>query len=555
MADQKNTRKELEAKLMELNMGQEERLARRRADMFRLPYADLFGYPLDAQSLKFIPQERAREAGAILFYKRGKDVRLATVNPEAEAFEKLWEELAVKIGFKPKIFVMSRHSLRLALGRYPEDENYVRLEEDEISVDAKEMEEFEAAMTDLGKLGERIGAVGPSKILKTVMAGSLKMRASDVHIEPKRNDARLRYRIDGVLQDIAVFALEGWKQMLSRVKVLSDLKLNVHDMPQEGGFVLRVEEQAYDIRTSILPGQFGEYIVMRILSRSDRAFDLKELGMKERDIQVVREQLKQSTGMILTSGPTGSGKTTTIAACLAEVNKPELKIITLEDPVEYRIAGIEQTEIDHESGYTFAVGLRSILRQDPDIIFVGEMRDKETAETSFNAAMTGHLVFSTVHANDAPGVVWRLIDLGIRAFVLAPALDLIVAQRLIRKVCSECAQEYKPEAELKKRILETMEGVSKEYFDPAGLDNPETKFKKATSCQACSGTGYIGRVGVFEIFAVHGELEELVLEKADSNKIRAAAMKQGMTTIAQDAYLKVIEGITTVEEVERISDE
>jgi type II secretory ATPase GspE/PulE/Tfp pilus assembly ATPase PilB-like protein len=391
------------------------------------------------------------------------------------------------------------------------------------------------------------------------------MGASDVHVEPREKDARLRYRIDGVLQDITSFARDGWALLLSRVKVLSKLKLNVHDVPQDGSFVLKIGDptslklrgagETFDIRVSILPGVHGENIVMRILSRTTQLVKMTELGMKKRDYDLVLRQLKRPDGMILVTGPTGSGKTTTLASFVQEINSPELKVITLEDPIEYRIPGVEQTEVDEEAGYSFAAGLRSILRQDPDVILVGEMRDIETAEVAVNAALTGHLVFSTLHTNDAPGAIPRLVSMGVKPFVLAPALNIVIAQRLVRKVCSECAQLYTPDEKTRERIAQVMEGVRREVFDPKTLRDPKLKFKRAKGCPVCGETGYKGRIGVFEIFAVEGKMEQLVLQAADGQTIREEALRAGMTTIAQDGYVKVVEGVTSAEEVERITAE
>ncbi|MGH9857471.1 MAG: GspE/PulE family protein, partial [Acidobacteriota bacterium] len=376
-----------------------------------------------------------------------------------------------------------------------------------------------------------------------------------IHVEPKEDKARLRFRIDGVLQDITTFKREGWQLVLSRVKVLSALKLNVRDVPQDGSFVLKISNDTYDMRVSVLPGPYGENIVIRLLNRDLQAVDMKGLGMKERDFAVVREELKKTNGMILVTGPTGSGKTTTLASFLREVNQPELKIITLEDPIEYRISGIEQTQVKAEAGYTFAKGLRSILRQDPDVIMVGEMRDTETAETAVHASLTGHLVFSTLHTNSAAGAVPRLADMGIQPFVLAPSLNIVIAQRLVRRVCSVCAEPYIPSAAVVEQIEHAMRGTRKDVFNPAALKDASLRFLRAKGCKKCGQTGYTGRVGVFEIFSVEGVIEELVLSGADAGRIQDAALASGMTTIAQDGYLKVIENITTIEEVERISEE
>jgi type II secretory ATPase GspE/PulE/Tfp pilus assembly ATPase PilB-like protein len=545
----------VEARLAALNTQQEERLARRRAQLLRLPYVDLFAFPFESGVLEMVPKTEAQAAGAVLFYKRGNDIKIGAVNPQIKTFNELMEKLTKRFGFVPQVYVISHHSLRIALGRYRKEAEYVPIDADLLIVPESQLKEFEQMMGSFEALGDKISTIPPSKLLGPIMAGAVQMRASDVHVEPKRDQARLRFRVDGVLLDVASFGLEGWRQLLSRIKVLSDLKINVHTVPQEGSFVMHVGQEKYDIRVSVLPGGAGEYIVLRLLSRKEGAMELSELGMKTRDRALVLEALKQSNGMILSAGPTGSGKTTTIAACLREVNRPELKIITLEDPIEYRVPGIEQTEIDTDSGYGFAAGLRSVLRQDPDIIFVGEMRDDETVETSIHAAMTGHLVFSTIHSNDAMGVLLRLIGMGVQPYVLAPAMNLIIAQRLVRVVCRQCAEQYQPERAVLEHIGEVMESVNPSVFDPVKLTDPTLRFFKAKGCQECGQTGYRGRLGVFEVLPIKGEIEEMILRQEDMSLIKEVAIKKGMTTIAQDAYLKVMDGVTTIEEVERVSEE
>jgi type II secretory ATPase GspE/PulE/Tfp pilus assembly ATPase PilB-like protein len=427
---------------------------------------------------------------------------------------------------------------------------------DEMRISKESLEQFEAGLSSFHELGARINTLPPTQVLTAIMAGAIKVRASDIHIEPKENEARLRYRVDGILHDFLAFNREGWRLLLSRIKVLTQLKLNVRDLPQGGSFVLRIDsDKIYDIRVSTLPGEFGENIVMRILDRDTEAVKVDDLGMKESDYAVVTAALKRVNGMIVVTGPTGSGKTTTLASFVQEINSPELKIITLEDPIEYRLPGVEQTQIDESSGYTFAVGLRSILRQDPDVILVGEMRDVETAETAVQASLTGHLVFSTLHTNDSAGTIPRLVNMGIKPFVLAPALILVIAQRLVRVLCPYCKEAYQPDQKEREHIRDVMQGVKKEFFDPALLARTDLTFMHAKGCDRCSGTGYQGRIGVFEIFTVTDEMKNLILNKASGIQIRDAALKQGMTTLAQDGYLKVINHLSTVEEVQRITEE
>ncbi|MEX1997395.1 MAG: GspE/PulE family protein [Candidatus Andersenbacteria bacterium] len=553
--EEKEIKQDIKARMVVLSGEQEERIARRRAETLNLPYISLQTFPTDADVLELIPRHLAEQAHAVLFHKQGKDVRVGVVNPSLPAFAKFRQAVTNTVGVEPQPYVISHRSLQVALSRYRREQRVEVTPQDEMRITSESLSAFTKTIRDLHTLGQHITTLPPTEVLATVVSGAVKLGASDVHIEPKEKEARLRYRIDGVLQDITEFALPGWQLLLSRVKVLAKLKLNVHETPQDGSFVLRVGEATYDMRVSILPGDFGENIVMRILNRAAEAVRITDLGMKERDYAVVLRELRRSNGMILTTGPTGSGKTTSLASFLREVNTPELKIITLEDPIEYRLSGVEQTQVDTDAGYTFAKGLRAILRQDPDVIMVGEMRDTETAETAMHAALTGHLVFSTLHTNDAPGAIPRLIDMGIKPFIIAPAVNLVIAQRLVRVVCKKCAKKYTPDRAIREQIAAAMEGVRREIFDPQVVHDPKLKLVRAQGCDHCAQTGYKGRQGVFEIFTVTGAIEELVLKGADSNAIRDAAQRAGMTTIAQDAYLKVLDGITTVEEVERISEE
>lgn len=545
---------DIEARLAILGIRQQERLAQRRAELLHLPYVNLSAFPVDTEALALISKQEAEATHAVLFYKKGRDVRIGVVNPALPGVALLLETTHKKVSVSPQMFIISNYSLGVALSRYPA-QVLQQQPRDEMNVGAEKLSVFEQTVADLQALGKHIMTLPPSEILSTIVAGAVKLTASDIHIEPRVDHAWLRYRIDGVLHDITAFDLEGWKQILSRVKVLSKLKLNVRDAPQEGSFVLRVGDTAFDVRVSILPGGTGENIVLRLFGRRAEPLRLTDLGMKKHDYQLVFEELRRNTGMILAAGPTGSGKTTTIVACLTEVNRPELKVITIEDPIEYRLSGIEQTQVDVGAGYTFGIGLRSILRQDPDVIMIGEMRDTETAEVAMHAALTGHLVFSTVHSNDAASAIPRLVDMNMKPYILAPALNVVIAQRLVRIVCTHCAQRYTPNERVREHMRLVLQGVRHDVFDPAALDNPKLQFLRAQGCSQCGGTGYRGRTGLFEIFAVRDELEELILQAADSNRIRRAAFKQGMTTLAQDGYLKVYEQVTTIEEIERVSSE
>lgn len=547
--------KELGARLSTFSQGQEERLAEYRAEELGLPYINLVVFPIDSDILERVSKQDALGAQTVLFYKQGGDVRIGSVDPKSEAAQALAKQIETKLGYQPHVYVVSKRSIRAAIARYRREVADGNAPQGELKINQQDADTFSTELKNLEELGLRITAMPPTEILSAIVISAVRLRASDIHIEPKEKKARLRFRIDGVLQDLTTFEREGWALILSRVKVMAKLKLNVRDVPQDGSFVLRVGDETFDMRLSTLPGGNGENIVIRLLDRRSEAVTIAALGMKTRDLNIVTEELKRANGMILITGPTGSGKTTTLASFLREVNNPELKIITLEDPIEYRIAGVEQTQVDTNAGYSFAIGLRSILRQDPDMIMVGEMRDVETAETAVHAALTGHLVFSTLHTNDAAGAVPRLIDMGIRPYVLAPALNLVIAQRLVRVVCASCAQGYKPDAATLERIKVAMTGVREDIFNPAVLQDPSLMFMRAVGCAACGNTGFHGRLGVFEIFAVRDEMKNLVLQGASSKEIQTLALKDGMTTIAQDSYLKVIDKKTTIEEVERVSQE
>src|SRR3989344_3171744 len=547
--------KELGARLSTFSQGQEERLAEHRAQQLGLPYINLVIFPIDSDVLERIPKQDAIAAKAVLFYKQGGDVRVGAVDPHSAEVQKLAKHIEDRIGYAPHLYVVSTRSITTAIARYRREANEDIAPQGELKINQEDADAFSTELKNLEELGLRITTMPPTEILSAIVIRAVRLRASDIHIEPKEKQARLRFRIDGVLQDLTSFDREGWALILSRVKVMAKLKLNVRDVPQDGSFVLRIGDETFDMRLSTLPGGSGENIVIRLLDRKSEAVEIAALGMKKRDSDITKEELKKVNGMILITGPTGSGKTTTLASFLREVNNAELKIITLEDPIEYRISGVEQTQVDADAGYTFAIGLRSILRQDPDMIMVGEMRDGETAETAVHAALTGHLVFSTLHTNDAAGAVPRLIDMGIRPYVLAPSLNLVIAQRLVRVLCPSCAQEYEPDETVRTRIIAAMKGVREDIFNPNILQDASLRFARAVGCGACANTGYRGRLGAFEIFPVQDTMKELILSGASSQDIQRVALEGGMTTIAQDGYLKVIDRKTTLEEVERVSQE
>lgn len=390
-----------------------------------------------------------------------------------------------------------------------------------------------------------------TEVTEVIFGGAINMGSSDIHFEPREKDCRLRIRIDGVLEDIIFLPKKIYEGILSRIKLLSELKLNITDRPQDGRFSIffRAEEKPIEIRVSTLPSEHGETIVNRILNPKS-LISLEDLGLRKDLLATFRQEIQKPNGMIIVTGPTGSGKTTTLYAFLKEINKPELKIITIEDPIEYHLEGIQQTQVDPLHGYDFANGLKSIMRQDPDVILVGEIRDLETASIALQAALTGHLVFSTLHTNDAAGTIARLISLGEKPVNIAPALNMAVAQRLVRKVCKNCLKLESPRKEESEKIESVLKNLSKNAEIPKW-----EKIPRAVGCKSCNFTGYRGRIGIFEAFLVDEEMEKFILKEPSISSLREMAIKKGMVTMYQDGILKVLEKITTIEEVERVVKE
>ncbi|MEK7560643.1 MAG: GspE/PulE family protein [Patescibacteria group bacterium] len=388
--------------------------------------------------------------------------------------------------------------------------------------------------------------------LEVILAGALSVDGSDVHIEPHETSSRLRFRIDGILQDIAEIPPRLSPLLLSRIKLIAEMKLNIRDEPQDGHFTLHIGGDEIEMRVSLLPGPNGENVVLRVLDPKAIHISFADLGLQPWIVDQMTRELQKTKGMILTTGPTGSGKTTTLYSFLRERSSPEVKIITIEDPIEYRIPGIEQTQISPDTSYTFANGLRSIVRQDPDIVLVGEIRDHDTAEAAMHAALTGHLVFSTLHTNNAAGTIPRLVDLGVAPPIIAPAINVIMAQRLIRKLCETCKIPAQLSPEEKKAIASEIAGIPSSVTVPK---EPEWKINKSPpekKCPSCHLTGYKGRIGVFEILLASNELERQILQKPAEIDIRDEMRRQGQITMRQDGILKILSGVTDLAELNRV---
>ncbi|PIR69606.1 MAG: hypothetical protein COU47_02515 [Candidatus Niyogibacteria bacterium CG10_big_fil_rev_8_21_14_0_10_46_36] len=553
-------REEQEKRLAEFRKKEAEDLTRILARKYDLSYIDLSGITIDLDGLQILKEKDARRGQVAIFQKIGKKLRIAIKSPNLDETKEVLSSLQ-NLGYSYELFLASEHSLERAWSRYKEVPEFIETKRGFIDISVERLQEFsekidnvETLRTTLDPMIHTTQQRKVSEILEVVLASALKLGASDVHVEPQEKEVRMRLRLDGILQDIVMLPFPVYKLILSRVKLVSELKLNIHEKPQDGRFTIRPEEgRAIEVRTSILPGAYGESIVMRILDPETISIEVANLGMSPQLQSLVEENLKKPNGMILTTGPTGSGKTTTLYAFIKRKYTPEVKIVTIEDPIEYHIVGINQTQVDAAKGYSFATGLRSILRQDPDIILVGEIRDLETANTAMHAALTGHLVFSTLHTNDAAGTIPRLIDLGVRPSIIAPAINMSMAQRLIRKLCDACKKKSAPSPEEKKRIEETIASF------PEGVGHPDISkpfsLYHPGKCGECNFTGYKGRVGIFEILLIDDAVERLILENPSHAQLRNEMKRQRIPNLFQDGILKVLEGLTSIEEVERMAGE
>lgn len=408
------------------------------------------------------------------------------------------------------------------------------------------------SLPEFKKAIEQSSSENATQLIELILASSLNLEASDVHFEPEEEGSRIRLRIDGMLQDVTFVNKQIYDTLLSRIKLLSGMKLNISDKPQDGRFSINIDGSAIEIRSSTLPAEKGEAAVLRILNPKN-LMTMEALGLRDDLQEVFQKEIQKPNGMIIVTGPTGSGKTTTLYAFLKEIQKPEIKIITIEDPIEYHLEGISQTQVQPQKGYDFATGLKSIVRQDPDVILVGEIRDLETVNIALQAALTGHLVFTTLHTNDAAGTVARLISLGAKPANIGPAVNLTIAQRLVRKVCEKCGKPAKISAEDLKKIKTELKNMPKNVKIPKF--DASSKTPKAKGCAYCNFTGYRGRLGIYEDFLIDDEVEKFILKDPSIAALKEIAIKKGMVTIKQDGFIKVLRGLTTIEEVERVAGE
>jgi len=541
-----------EARLDELRDQEAEDLAQALSAKYGVDYVDLSRMAINTDALRLVPEVLAREANAAGFSFSGEKVNVVAVSPEHPKIKEVIETIK-KSGYEEVvIYIGSPSSVARAWERYPEISTSFVTKAGEIDISAKQLALFFDQIqkaSDIDGLVKKYTAERStiSIILEIILAGALKLEASDIHVEPEEESVRIRFRLDGVLVQVTNVDSHTFKLIASRIKLVSSLKLNIESARQDGRFSIKLKDKSMEVRTSVIPGAYGESIVLRILNPDTIAVSLEGLGMNNFLLEIIRKELAKPNGMILTTGPTGSGKTTTLYAFLRKVNEPGIKIITIEDPIEYHLEGVTQTQTDQKKGYTFGEGLKSALRQDPDIIMVGEIRDAETAKTAVDAALTGHLVFSTLHTNNAAGAIPRLIDLEVNPKVIGPAVNIALAQRLVRKLCLKCRKEDVPIPEEKQKIERVLLSISTRQIKAPTLG----AVWRPVGCDACH-QGYKGRIGVFEGVMVDEKVEEAVIKDPSEYDISRASEAQKILTMAQDGIIKVTEGVTSLEELLRV---
>ncbi len=541
-------------KLAGFRKSEEEDLTRILSEKYALEYTDLTIVPINGDALRLLPEEAAKKAEAVVFDKAGTHLSIAVRNPQSEALEETLQELSEK-GFTATLFLVSEQSLQHAYERYAEFSHANMSTAGSFSIAAPELAELTERLTSIAALRAELTArllekkaVSVSSLFEVILAAASALRASDIHFEPEEVSVRLRLRIDGLLTDAFDFNEKQYHLLNSRIKLLSGLKLNVEKRAQDGRFSISLGGPEVEVRTSVIPGAYGESIVLRILDPKTTERTFEDMGINEKLLARLRVEIARPNGMLLATGPTGSGKTTTLYTFLRAIHTPDVKIITIEDPIEYHVPGIVQTQTNGED-YTFALGLRSILRQDPDVILVGEIRDAEVATTAVQAALTGHFVFSTLHTNNAAGTFPRLVDLGVDPKLFASAVSVSMAQRLVRTL-DDATKKARPTTDAEKAM---MQRVFAELTDTTLVPTSYDTVYEAVS-DDLGNTGYRGRMGVHEAIFMDADLGEFLRNNPSEGEIAEHVKRQGFPTMAQDGLLKVLQGKTTLEELSRVVD-
>lgn len=541
-------------KIDELHKKEEEELVQFLANKYGVEYVNLTATPVNADALRYIDEKTATDNKMAAFALVDKKIKVAVRNPIDEKVLEVINTLKEEKGLIPELYITSTQGLERAWKTYKDlsfayesKSGSIEISNDEIAALIDEVKSLPTIVSVLENTLKANKSYRVSRILETIIAGALSTEASDIHIEPEETYINLRYRLDGVLQEVIRFDNETYALLLSRIKLVSGMKLNIKKDSQDGRFSIKLPIGDIEVRVSILPGAYNESVVMRILNPKSISVPLEELGIHDKLLNILLEEMDRPNGMILTTGPTGSGKTTTLYAFLKKIHNDEVKIITIEDPIEYHLPGIVQTQVN-DKGYNFLEGLRAAVRQDPDIIMVGEIRDGETADIAINSALTGHLVFSTLHTNDAAGTYPRLIDLGVNSKIITSALRIAMAQRLVRRLCDNCKKEILIEGEAKEKITTVLNGIE----DKTLIPSEATKMWSPVGCEKCNMTGYKGRVGIYEAIRSTPSIEDAVERSPSEREIWAAAKGQGILTMNQDGVLKILKGVTSLPELERV---
>ncbi len=544
-------------RIEEMRKNEEEDVIKILASRYGYNYLNLGTIAINSDALRIINEEEARESNIAVFNIVNKKIQVAILSPNNDKTVSIIKRLTDD-GYMPTVFMVSKKSLEKAWQRYKDLSYSTESTAGTFDISGDQviqLMEKVKKIADIKKLTDDLLGVKQtyriSKIMEIMLAGALALGASDVHIEPEEKSVRMRFRIDGVLLDTYQFDLPTYLLLLSRIKLLSGLKLNVKDEAQDGRFSIKIKDNNIEIRTSVLPGAYNESIVMRLLNPKSIAVSLEQLGIEKRTLDILIEQINKPNGMLLITGPTGSGKTTTLYAFIKKIYSPDVKILTIEDPIEYHLDGIVQTQVEEEKGYTFLAGLRAAMRQDPDVIMVGEIRDAETAGTAIQASLTGHLVFTTLHTNSAAGAFPRLIDLKVNPKTIPSALNVSMAQRLLRKLCQYCKVEKTPDAKEKKIIDRVISSI----HDKTYLEGVQTnKIYGAKGCDKCNETGYKGRIAIVEAILSTREIEEVIVTNASEREIKKAAEPQNILDMKQDGILKILKGVSTLDELGRVID-
>jgi type IV pilus assembly protein PilB len=542
-----NSGESQEAILSRKRLVTEENLSQGRAKLYNIPYIKVSGIAFSPDLINLIPESVARRYTILPFQLDEKTNSLSVAMDDPLDFQVI-EFLEKKTGKTIKPFMSMHDDVILAINNA-----YTQNLGADVASAMKETAPSLIKTYEAGHLNDVIREAPIAQIVSAILEQAIRVRASDVHIEPQEADSRVRYRIDGILQERLLLPRRLHDAVISRIKILGDMKIDEKRIPQDGRFNFKMGDSEIDLRVSSLPTVFGEKIVMRLLKKSGGVPSLPELGLRGLGLKNLETNIIRPHGIILVTGPTGSGKTTTLYSVLTKLNNARVNIVTLEDPVEYQINGVNQVQINPGAGLTFATGLRSFLRQDPNIILVGEIRDQETTDLAIQAALTGHVVFSTLHTNNASGAIPRLLDLGAEPFLVVSAVNAIVGQRICRRICPTCKESYTPDDAMSsdiRSVLKTLipTGTSLTLYRGKGTvgDQP---------CQTCGGTGYLGRLGIFEVLPVSEAIAKLTLHRAPMKDIEDQAIAEGMTTLKQDGYLKALEGVTSIEEVLRVGQD